>query len=284
MRGGRRIRRQTGPFPSIENGSAVVMWRDEASRTPMLLRMIDETEKLRAFATMGSPAFGAAEGITLEFGILKSNDALFFEGSKRGDSVFFLGTKPLFSHSLFIDTMLDTFEDCGNISTIYTVSCIPAQTSHRKKRSTLYIFNSEGCRERFEDRHAKIKNKEFSTIPGLPQEPPSINLYVAWKAALRSIDCVNILVETPFYMSLIGDAAAEAEAARAVRKMLGRRSRLDKETKFISESQTAAIDYITQNSEDLKDYIEKIENGEILSIEEMQLMMSELGRVLETDK
>ena len=49
----------------------------------------------------------------------------------------------------------------------------------------------------------------------------------------------------------------------------------------IAEEQNELIEFLVKNSEDAMDFIERIEENELLSMEEMQLLLSEFKRVME---
>lgn len=280
MRRRYKIRKQVDSFPIAENSPAIILWQDDPNGTKVLMKMIDESEDLRPFIVFGSPEFRPTEGIELNPGGLKRNDSVFLESGKRPGNIFFFGNKPEFCQSEYIDEMLHILQDCGSISCIYTISCIPAQTSHRHPRKSIFIFNSEQCRQRFSEKFKNIKNKEFSTMPGMPQEAPTINLYLAWKAMQRGIDCVNVIIESPFYSVISEDVAAETEAMRIIKKLTSGRYRKEEKADLIAQHQKEALDLIIKRSEDLTDYVEKIENGEMLSFEEMQLIISEIKRII----
>ena len=50
---------------------------------------------------------------------------------------------------------------------------------------------------------------------------------------------------------------------------------------LMAKDQNEMIEFLVQNSEDAIDFIERIEDDELLSIEEMQLLLSEFKRVME---
>ena len=115
----------------------------------------------------------------------------------------------------------------------------------------------------------------------MKSELPDLNFYISWICKQKKIPCVNLMIESPFYMSPIGDATASMTAGKLICKILKWKFQFGKHFELIAKEQNEMIEFLVQNSEDAIDFIERIEENELLSIEEMQLLLSEFKRVME---
>ncbi len=264
----------------IDGGISIIFWKDDLISMSMLLNTLINHAKMKPFLKLNSSKYYPIEGIKLVAHELKKQESVFFGRAHKKNALVFSGYKPLFNHSSYIEEVLQAAEYYGGSDLIVTVSGVPSQTSHRDARNQIYIFNSERYKQTFQEKYKTLKTKPFSTSSQINSDQPSFNSWLSWEAAKRGIPCVNILIETPFYMSITGDAEAELTGIKILNKILNWRIKADPELTLLAERQAALMETIISNSEDATDFMEKMENNELLSMEEMQLMISELQRLL----
>lgn len=268
-----------GKIPKLKNASSFIFWEDEPYPLNTTYIPLSIYSEMKPVGRFNSKYFYPAEGLKLQGNILKRQETVLWVSEKK-NTVFSIGSKPTFKQSEFIDTMTEIFKKIG-IKNVYTVSCISAQTSHRQERSPLCIFNSEELKKEFTKKYKSIKYKKFSLPPNMKSELPDLNFYISWICKQKKIPCVNLMIESPFYMSLIGDVAASITAGNIICKILKWKYTLVKSIEHTAKEQNEVIEFLVQNSEDAIDFIERIEEDELLSVEEMQLLISEFRRVME---
>lgn len=266
-------------IPTLNNASAFIFWEDDISPINSIFFPLSIYAEMRPYVKFNTKSYYPSEGLKLQGTILKKQESVLWVSDKK-NTIFFIGNKPIFKHSEFIDTLIDILIMSG-VTNIYTVSCISAQTSHRQKRAPLIIFNSEELKTEFSQKYKSIKYKPFSITPNMKTEIPEFNFYISWKCAEKKIPSINLMIETPFYMSLIGDVSASITAGKIICKILKWRFQFKKNLTEIAEEQNELMEFLVKNSEDAMDFIERIEANELLSIEEMQLLLSEFKRVME---
>lgn len=266
-------------IPKLNEASAFIFWEDDICPINSIFFPLSIYSEMRPYARFNTKSYYPSEGLKLQGTILKKQESVLW-GSEKKNTVFFIGDKPIFKHSEFIHTLIDILIMSG-VTNVYTVSCISAQTSHRKERSPLCIFNSEELKSEFTKKYKTIKYKNFSLNPNMKTDMPEFNFYISWICSEKKIPCINLMIETPFYMSVIGDIKSTMTIGKLICKILKWRFQFKKNLAQIAEEQNELMELLVQNSEDAMDFIERIEANELLSIEEMHLLLSEFKRVME---
>ncbi len=266
-------------IPKLHDASAFIFWEDDICPLNNIYIQLSLYSEMKPFGRFNPIYYYSSEGVKLNINTLKRQESVLWV-SENKNTIFLLGSKPMFRYAEYVDILTDIFKKSG-IKNVYTVSCVSAQTSHRKERMPVCIFNSEKLKEEFTKKYKSIKYKKFSLPPNIKTELPEINFYISWICSKKKLSAVNLMIESPFYMSPIGDATASMTAGKLICKILKWKFQFGKHFELIAKEQNEMIEFLVQNSEDAIDFIERIEENELLSIEEMQLLLSEFKRVME---
>ena len=266
-------------IPKLKDASAFIFWEDDVCPLNSTFIQLSMYSEMKPFGRFNSKYFYPAEGIKLNVNTLKRQETVLWASEKK-NTIFVIGNKPAFKYTEFVDILTDILKKSG-VKYVYTISCISAQTSHRQERSPLCIFNSEKLKTEFTKKYKSIKYKPFSLSPNMKSELPDLNFYILWICEQKKLPCIDIMIESPFYMSIMGDITASMTAGQIICKILKWKYQFGKNIEHIAKEQNEMIEFLVQNSEDAIDFIERIEENELLSMEEMQLLISEFRRVIE---
>ncbi|MDH5203227.1 MAG: PAC2 family protein [Nitrospirota bacterium] len=182
-----------------ENLFLLVGWnRDTGKIAPEVLNFLNVTFASQKFSTIDPLGFFSFEGVAVYENCIQFPESAFFS-CQRKDLIFFKSDQPEHEQYRFLNIMLETASQIGQINELYTINGMVSQISHTDPRRMFAVFNRP-------ELHDMLQTYE---LEGLTWEgPPAISSFLLWLAGKKEIPGLSLWIEVPFYLAAVEDFQA----------------------------------------------------------------------------
>jgi proteasome assembly chaperone (PAC2) family protein len=262
-------------IPELRTPSLIVGWSTDAGKLGS--KVIDYLNKHlggREIYEIEPTEFFPLGGVTIE------NDLIRFPESKlyacpENDLLLFKSDAPGNDWFKFINMVLDGAEHYGPMKELYVVGGMVVLGAHTAPREILPIFNAPGMKQDFSSYNLG-RNMDYQTPPG---QRPTFNSFLLWTAWQRNIPAVSLWVPIPFYLVAVEDFKAQ----KKILEFFDQRLTLKIDFKDIDEAisqQNARISQIRDLSQEIDEYISKLESNQRLSEKENEKLIKQIEEFL----
>jgi len=259
----------------LRSPSLVVTWRTDAGK--LGARVTDYlNEKL------GSQYFGEIEpadffplgGVAIEDDLVQFPESKFYSCPKN-DLVIFKGDPPGHEWFKYLSLILDVAGHYGQVKELYTVGGMVSLGAHTAPRELIAAFNSPELKQAL-SQYTLSRGLDYQTPPG---HRPTLNSFLSWIAKQRNIPGVSLWVPVPFYLVAVEDPKAQ----KKLLEFFDQRFNLQIDFQDIDEEikkQDEKIDQLRTASQEVDEYIGKLESNLGLSQEENENLVKQIEEFL----
>jgi len=261
--------------PELRSPSLVVGWSTDAGKLGS--KVTDYLNK-----KLGSRDLGEIEpvdffplgGVTIEDDLIQFPESKSYSCPKN-DLVIFKGDTPSYEWFKYINLILDVAGHYGRVKELYTIGGMVSLGAHTAPRELLAIFNSLELKQAL-SQYNLGRNMDYQTPPG---QRPTLNSFLLWVARQRNIPGVSLWVPIPFYLVAVEDPKAQ----RKLLEFFDQRFSLQIDFQDIDEEtrkQNEKIAQIRTLSQEIDDYISKLESNLRLSEKENEKLVKQIEEFL----
>jgi proteasome assembly chaperone (PAC2) family protein len=261
--------------PDFARPTLIVSWTVDAAGlsetvTDYLNRKLDH----QPFCDIDPGDFFQIDGVAIERDIIHFPEARFYAGARR-DLIIFRSAPPRYDWHRFLNLVLDVAQrDCG-VSELYAIGGMVSLVPHIAPREMLGNFSTPEMKDALSSQNMNI-TWNYETPPG---QRPTLNSYLLWEAKLRSLPATTLWVPVPFYLASSGDPKAQLRVLEFFNRKLDLCMNFD-DLDEIVRHQNRTIARARRESPEIDDAIKKIEDGETLSPDASQQLVSSLEKAL----
>jgi proteasome assembly chaperone (PAC2) family protein len=182
-----------------ENLFLLVGWNGDIGKiAPATLNFLNVTFASEQFSTIDPMGFFPFEGVAVYENCIQFPESVFYS-CKQKDLIFFKSDHPEYEQYRFLNIMLDTASQIGQITELYTINGMVSQISHTAPRKMFAVFNKPEIRNML----------QTYGLEGLTWEgPPALSSFLLWLARKKEIPGLSLWIEVPFYLAAVEDFQA----------------------------------------------------------------------------
>ncbi|MEW6570007.1 MAG: PAC2 family protein [Nitrospirota bacterium] len=182
-----------------ENLFLLVGWNGDTGKiAPSALDFLNVTFAGRKFFTIDPSGFFSFEGVAVQEDCIQFPESAFFSCQKK-DLFFFKSDEPEHEQYRFLNILLETASQTGQITELHTINGMVSQIAHTAPRRMFAVFNRPELHNMLE-----TYNLEGLTWEG----PPAISSFLLWLAWKKEIPGLSLWIEVPFYLASVEDFQA----------------------------------------------------------------------------
>lgn len=249
------------------------LWKDVLKLFPEMIELLFSKLEVRPIALMTAANHYILEGVAVEENMAFLPETMFWYGKKE-ELLILLATPPQMRWYRYIHDLLVFAKERYGVSELYTFSVEYSQMHYSEKREVTSAFGDSMSKEVLKSLKLKLCN-DFIPEDEERHRYPTLSDCVAWLAPKFDIASCIGYVRTPLCLSPFGDPYS----AKVIVAYLNHILKLDLEPNFYNswiEHLKKFMIALQKESVDAADLLERLKDGESLSDEENQLLLSEI--------
>lgn len=260
-------------YPRLYNPPLVVGWRskDIGNIGESVLQKLIGQLPVQKVAEIKPLVFSAMDGADFKDDLIQVPESAFW-ACEENNLLFFLSNEPELDTYRFLNLVLMLLRDQYRVSEIITVDGTPAEMSHLHPRRILAVFNGKKAEEIFSS------SKDLVRMDW--EGRPALSSYFIWAAGKEGTPGLSLWPEVPFYLA----AGVDYRAIQTVLMFLGKRYRLELQTRELSEKAQEQNQYLLQLKEsdsEVDELVGRLETGTSLDEQERVALAQKVYEFLE---
>lgn len=261
--------------PELQRTTMVVSWiTDPVGLGESVTGYLNTRLTNEPFCQIEPSDFFQLEGVHIENDVIQFPESAFFAGARK-DLVIFRSTPPRFDWHRFLTMVLDVAQQQCDVAELYVVGGMVSLVPHVAARELLGNFGTQEVKDSLASYNISF-TWNYETPPG---QRPTLNSYLLWAAQQRNIPSVALWVPIPFYLTGSGDPKAQVRILEFFNRKLNLCMSFDDLDEEVRK-QNSAITRAREESEEINEFISKIERGETLSAEDSQKLAAGIDKAL----
>lgn len=262
--------------PNLQNPPLLVGWSQDVGKLgPTVIDYLNKKLGVEEVSEIEPERFFYFRGVQIVDNIIQFPKSKFY-ACQKNNLLIFKSSMPRREHYKFLNLVLDFAQNYCKVNELYTIGGIGSLMSHTAPRRISTVVNQPELKEMLA-RYELETGMNYESSPG---QRPSISSLLSWSANRRNIAGVNLWTIVPSYLAAVKDW----RAIKYTLWFLDKRFELNMDFSDLDleiSKQNERIKQLKEQNPEVNRFIEMLESGIMLSVDENENLTKEMTEFLE---